>query len=123
MNQTSLRGENIDEKDDNDFRDMMGKKEERTIRIVFQNICHISPSKATSKNNQIIRFANDNDVDILLMAEIGLKWDKVPSEDQWAEKIYGCCDKEKHVFAYNEKEPDIGKAVQFGGLIYPFVEN
>lgn len=80
--QTLMRGDDIEKKDGDEFGDKMLEKQDRTMKVIFQNICHLSESKSTSKSNQFVEFVVNNQVNVMLMAEVGLHWDKVVAEDQ-----------------------------------------
>lgn len=74
----------------------------------------LTTKKNISKSREIIAFALEKEVDVMMMAEINIRWNKVPTENQWGERVYGIAKKEKHVFGYNKNDEGI-LITQYGG--------
>jgi hypothetical protein len=73
-------------------------------------------SSRDSKNTKFFNYINQNDYDAYAMAEVGLYWTSLFSEDQWADRTVTSFLAERSVFGYNCKEPPTDRqGKQYGG--------
>lgn len=121
--QINLHSKNIDLQDVEEFGDTMRKKNEKTLRIMFHNINRLTIRKNSAKSKKLISTIANKQIDVALLAEIGLNWKKIQSHDKWYERTREAFQTSKSSVAYNINEDDYSDQVQFSGVIIMAVED
>jgi hypothetical protein len=96
----------------------MGKKGINTFQIMLQNVNNLPTLSRVNRSRQVIDCIANQELDVFLMTEIGLCWDKVSAYDQWNERTIGRLERQKSVFAYNKSELDNTKPSNTVELAY-----
>jgi hypothetical protein len=94
--------------------DKIRPKEEDHLRIVFQNINRFPMYAGDPKNESIHACLKGIQADIIGMAELGLRWHKLPTKDRLWERTRGWFESIKTTAAYNQHEEHT-QIVQWGG--------
>jgi hypothetical protein len=123
LSQINLHGKNIDLQDVEEFGDIMAKKPCHVLRLMFFNINRLPIKKNSTKSKKLISFIANKQIDIAMLAEIGLHWKNVPSHDKWFERIREAFQSTKYSIAYNINEEKTTDTVQFGGVVTMAVED
>jgi hypothetical protein len=87
MNQLDLSGYNLDQNDVEEFGDKMAKKTEHTLRIMLQNINRLPTDHRATKSRKLLSTLVNKQIDIALLTEVGLYWNKIPNHDKWYERV------------------------------------
>jgi hypothetical protein len=116
-NQINLYGKNIDLQDVEEYGDIMEKKPPNVLRLLFFNINRLPIKKNTTKSKKLISFIANKQIDIAMLAEIGLYWKNVHPHDKWFERVHEAFQSTKYSIAYNTNEDKLTDTVQFGGVI------
>ncbi len=111
MNRTNLEFEDAES-----FGDLQQAKRDNILRVGFQNIHNLPADCRTSKSRQLVDYVVQKDYDCFMMAEIGLNWTKISSNDRWFERISGKFRTSRSVFAHNATELHHSKVLQPGGV-------
>ena len=114
--QTTMHGANLDFDDTESFGDVQQAKRDNILRVGFQNIHNLPADCRTSKSRQLVDYVVQKDYDCFMMAEIGLNWTKISSNDRWFERISGKFRTSRSVFAHNATELHNSKVLQPGGV-------
>lgn len=89
---------------DESYGDKMLPKSENSFRIGFQNVNNI-PAKANHhKSKAMLKYIQEGEYDIFLLAEVGLRWKNLPSHDSWPERTLFDFPDNKAIFGYNTTE-------------------
>jgi hypothetical protein len=89
LQQTTLTGENLEEKDNKSYGNTMQKKEENNFRVVSQNI-RLLPEAATSgRSRRVINTISNTKADVFAITEPTIFWPLVATENKWFERIVG----------------------------------
>ena len=116
MQQTTLTGANLDEKDTESFGDTMSTKENNNFRVVFQNIKQLPGGAMTARSRRVVDTIKSTEADVFTMAEISLFWPKVATENQWFERIIGKFRAHRSIFGCNSNEVKNTGLYQYGGV-------
>ena len=116
LQQRTLSGEKLNDKDNEYFGDIMNTKEENTFRVVSQNI-HLLPEAATSgRSRRVVNTISQTDADVFLMAEPRLFWPKVANENKWFERIVGKFRSHQALFGCDTTKITRTGLQQYGGV-------
>jgi hypothetical protein len=102
--------------------DRIRPKEEYHLRILFQNINRFPMYSGDSKNKLIRACLKGIQANIFGLAELGLKWHKIPTKDRLWERTHGWLESIKVAVAYNQHE-DHHQTVQWGGTSIWSIDN
>ncbi len=111
-----MNGTNLEFEDAESFGDVQQAKRDNILRVGFQNIHNLPVDCRTSKSRQLVDYVVQKDYDCFMMAEIGLNWTKISSNDRWFERISGKFRTSRSVFAHNATELHHSKVLQPGGV-------
>jgi DNA-binding protein Fis len=112
----TLKGQNQDDADVEEFADHMQPKRDDVFRVGFQNISNLSEQKNTAKSRQSISYIVQKQYDVFMMAEVGLAWKLVALGDQWFKRVFGKFRSICSCFAYNKTEMQQTTVLQSGGV-------
>jgi hypothetical protein len=116
LQQTTLSGEKLNDKDNEYYGDAMKQKEENTFQVVSQNI-QLLPEAATSgRSRRVVNTISKTEADVFLMAETKLFWPKVANENKWFERIVGKFRSHRALFGCNTTEIARTGLQQYGGV-------
>ena len=114
--QSDLYGHRQETDDGEEYGDTMQAKTDSTLRIMFHNINCLPESAATEKSHKLVSTITNKQIDIALLAEVGLYWKVIDSKNKWYERIRRAAQSQKTELAFNTTEPDRTAARQFGGV-------
>jgi hypothetical protein len=114
--QQTLQGENQDLADGETFGDTMGDVHERFFRVGLHNIQRLPKDKRNGKSRTLVETIKNKQFDAMMMTEVGLCWPKVPSTDQWHERVQGVFQDSRTCFAFNDTELEDTELSQWGGV-------
>jgi len=115
FHQLSIEGTNVTMTDAEVFGDSMKKKPPNTVRIGPHNIQLMPKNSRHYKSRQLIDHISNAELDVLLMNEVGLNWEKVSANNQWVERTTGKLHGSKAILAHNTTELAITDTIQYGG--------
>ena len=98
------------------FRDKLTQKKHNTLRIGFLNINGLPNTRDHTKNRILFEYIEDQDLDLLGMAETNKCWHTLPQQDSWKNRTIGWWKASKTTLAYNSKYI-IPKKFQPGGTL------
>ena len=84
-----------------EWGDPMGPKPDNTLRVVLQNIGGFPANNWHQKNNQILTFINDHEIDVYAFTEMNVCWRFVPVHERLHERTLGWWETLHLAFAYN----------------------
>ena len=96
--------------------DRIKTKEQHTLRFAMGNIDSLPMTKLDDKNDRIVKFCHDHDVDFLGLTEPNKCWHKLPTDAQLKERFYGQWEHLHTSIAYNKMNPH-ALPHQVGGAI------
>ena len=111
--QLDLRGNNVSLLDPEEFGDTRRTKDNRNLRIIFQNIRNLHIDNRAYKSRQFIQHMAKSEADVFAFAEVGLHWPSLDSRDQWFERTRGQL-QERATLAYNTHQVS-PQPRQYGG--------
>jgi hypothetical protein len=114
--QTDIQGRSIEKHDLEAFGDLLGKKEANVFRIMLQNVNNLPVSSHVYRSRQLVDCISNQELDVYLMTEVGLCWNKLSAYDQWYERTTGRLTHQKSIFSYNKTELHQTKSIQHGGV-------
>ena len=79
------------------------KKRKGVIRLGCQNVNGIPENMKTTKSKKMIHSVKDWNLDVWACSEIKIRWDKIDSRHQWAERTTGFKNR-NWLFAHNRHE-------------------
>jgi hypothetical protein len=82
LQQTTLTGENLEEKDNESYGTMLKKKEENNFRVVSQNIRVLPPVATTGRSRRVVNTISNTEADVFAITEPGLFWPLVATENK-----------------------------------------
>ncbi len=97
------------------YGDSMPTKKDHVFRIGVQNINNLPVSAGHQKSKRMVNHIKNGQYDLFLVSEVGLRWNKIPSHDQWSERSLVALGDSTAVFSYNKIESHIEKTTQPGG--------
>ena len=86
------------------FGNVMEKKMEHELRIIYININSLPTRSSHPKNRMIYDAITTCEGDVLAMTEINKYWPKVEEQDKWRERTLGWWRASKTTLAYNRKD-------------------
>ncbi len=89
LQQTTLSGEKLNDKDNEYYGDEMKAKEENTFRVVSQNVQLLPEAATSSRSRRAVNTISKTEADVFLMAETKLFWPKVANKNKWFKRIVG----------------------------------
>jgi hypothetical protein len=113
--QTTLSGDTQDLRDVEEFGHTMAKKPDKVLRLLFHNINRLPLNARHSKSRKLLSTLAHKQIDLAMLAEIGLYWKKIPQQDRWYERTREAFKTSKSELAYNTTEHSLSDPVQFGG--------
>ena len=75
--QQGLQDKSNNDKICGQWGDKLSRKVNEIVRISFQNINGFGSEAENSKKEDLRQFMSDNDIDVMLMAEMNVNWKKV----------------------------------------------
>ena len=113
LQQLDLHGQTLRDRIDY-WGDQLRPKEDDHLQIVFQNINRFPRYPNDVKNESLREFIKGTQADIMGMAEMGIFWPWIPTQERLWERTRGWFESQKTIAAYNkcEEKPPI---TQWGG--------
>jgi hypothetical protein len=116
LQQTTLTGENLEEKDNESYGNTMKKKEQNNFRVVSQNIRLLPEVATTGRSRRVVNTISNTEADVFTMTEPTLFWPLVSTENKWFERIVGKFRSHRALFGCNTTEPTKTGLQQYGGV-------
>lgn len=94
--------------------DKIGPKQSNAVRILFGNVNSLGQSRTSEKMVHLEESMRKYDVDFMAMAETGVNWRLLPSEDRLWERVQYWFHDRRVVYGYNSTD-SMSERSQYGG--------